>query len=79
VPDTTRVGKLNELAPDGIVTVSVPLASTKLPSVRPLTMPPNEKPAEHVTDTLITAAVMLPEPLATLQISPAGCVVTVTA
>src|SRR5258706_3842635 len=76
-PDATGRGivKLKLLAPGATFNVSEPLASTRPLTVRPLMVPPTAYDwPEQVTATLVmSAAAIVPLPLATLQVSPDGC------
>ena len=64
------------------VRLSAPLSCKTTVPDRPLTVPPtvNVGLAEHDTATLVTfAEPIVPLPLATVQVCPAGLVFTVTA
>jgi hypothetical protein len=76
----TGVGNVKVVAPDGGLTVALPLASTKPAAVKPLIVPPTVKVAgTQSTATLDTLALpTVPEPLVTVQTRPSGCSCTVT-
>ena len=81
LPKATWVGMAKLVAPESIVTVSLPFVSTRPVTFKPLTAPLSAKDcAEQVIATLVRLdAGMVPVLLDGVQVSPAGELCTLTA